>query len=88
MSRSDLERVEEKFLDDEATDRLGGGFDGRAWSRPPVGFSGGDDSLCKKFKEMVDPSQWTPPEAVSIETGRRKELCRDYAHRNLGVPGG
>lgn len=39
MSRSDLERVEEKFLDDEATDRLGGGFDGRAWSRPTAGFS-------------------------------------------------
>jgi epoxyqueuosine reductase len=37
----------------------------RAWDDPLVGFSGGDDPLYERYKEVVGPFHWTPWEIWS-----------------------
>ncbi len=40
-----------------------------AWSQPLIGFSGGDDSLYRKFKEDIGAFFWTPVEIFAASFG-------------------
>ena len=66
MNKSDLVAIIEGFLDDPELNRLGTGFDERAWDKPLVGFSRGDDALYLDFRKTVDPEHWIPAEAFAL----------------------
>jgi len=55
-----IEQTIRDFLDDPASNSLGGHFKEKAWDHPIVGFSNGGDPLYQKLKEDIGQFYWTP----------------------------
>lgn len=53
------------FVNGSSANRLGGGYDERAWGAPLVGFSLGDDPYYEQFKQDIGDFLWTPHEIFS-----------------------
>ncbi|HOS97980.1 MAG TPA: epoxyqueuosine reductase [Deltaproteobacteria bacterium] len=60
-----VEDVITAFMDDGGVNTLWQDPGERAWARPLVGFSSGDDPMWEALREVADPLHWTPAEAFA-----------------------
>jgi len=57
-----IETAIKSFINTSPENSLKNAENDKAWMDPLVGFSSGDDSLYKEFKEHIGPFYWTPVE--------------------------